>query len=289
MPGPDHDIDPVTPSVAPPSLPPTPSAAHAYLSAAARSGQLGPGPSEDIHHPSALRAFIVTLPWRLLLLQLLWSCLVLLVAYYLAVDVHGHLPTMGDSTAATFWTTRLNVPSSVVYGVGWALFVLLGFYIRDSTHRYHSTTTEILPVAKRARFLATNILYSCPPGTWHAGDVDRLIRHLVAYPIALKMQLHGERSSRDCRDQLDPVIHAKDTDDVLKSSVLHAQYSRVIRAYTLTVDDDTALWPSEFVSAEKKPMGYASLYVLLEGADRLDDAAQVAVGLSEFRSSTGYV
>lgn len=268
----------------PPPAAPSPTSAHAFLSSAATSGRLGEGPREQTLHPSPLRAFLVTLPWSLLVLQLVWSSLILLAAYRIGVDKYGRLDTLGDIDE-NFWATRLNVPSSVVYGVGWALFVLLGFYIRDSTHRNHTATSAILRAAHHTRYLANNILYSCPPGSWHPGDVDRLIRHLVAYPIALKMQLRGDRS----REQLDCVLHPKDTDDVLAAKAMHVQCSRLIRAYTLTCDDDTPFWPTEYVSTPKKPMGYASLYVLLDGADRMDNEAQKAVALSEFRSSRGYV
>lgn len=49
------------------------------------------------------------------------------------------------------------------------------------------------------------------------------------------MQLRDDRS----HDQLDAVLHCPDTDDVLRSKMMHVQFSCVIRTYTFPCDDET--------------------------------------------------
>lgn len=99
------------------------------------------------------------------------------------------------------------------------------------------------------------------------------------------MQLRGERNI----EQLTPVLHARDAEDVIAAPAMHIHCSRVARAYTLAVDDDTPFWASRYSDADTKPQGYGSLYISLGTVDLMDSEAQKAVAISEFRSSLAYV
>ena len=126
------------PSNGPPARFATPYHAKAgtFLYNASRSGKLGSGPAErDINSSSYILIILRTIPWPILTIQLLWSLAIIGIGYLLRTDkdVDGN-PI--SSLSVAFWTSKLNVSSSIASGVGWALFVLLGFFVREANNRY---------------------------------------------------------------------------------------------------------------------------------------------------------
>lgn len=108
---------------------------------------------------------------------------------------------------------------------------------------------------------------------------------MVAYPVALKMSLRGER---EC-EQLERILHPDDVRDVIKADCMHTHCLRVVRAYTFSVVDDKPLHAFRFVDAKKNPGGKACTRYMTDTMDKIDLEAQKAVAIGEYRSSIAYV
>lgn len=254
--------------------------AHDYLQHVEKTGVLGKGPAESTsEHANVFKAFVNTLPLPMLGIQAVWSSLIVVLLYFLNRSTHP------DTLDDAIWTSRLNVPPLVASAMSWALFVLLAFFIREATARYRSAATAIRDVGMLLKYTLRNLLYNYPADTWHPGDVDRIVRHFAAFPIALKMALRGERD----RSQLEPILHPSDVEDVVNADAMHTHCLRVVRAYSFAVVDEKPKHAFSFVDAKKNPAGKLATRFMIIALDELDLVAQKAVAISEYRSSIAYV
>lgn len=244
-----------------------------------KSGKLGSGPSE--HPPQNIfsipHVLFHSIPYKLLISQTLWSIFVIVVAHLLSPDE----PT---SLSTEYWTSHLIVSSSVSNGIGWALFILLGFFIREASNRYWQAYLHWTNMTAYLRQIVRHMRQSIPPGTWHHGDHDRVTAHLMAYPISLKMTLRGERE----REQLHDILDKQDLDELLNSQEMHIHCMRVVRAYFSAVEDDA---PISFacIDAEKTPCGNNTRFFFIKFIDAVDDAANAIIRISHFKPAKGYV
>lgn len=255
-------------------------AASTFLQNAHKTGKLGPGPCEPdylSHH--VIKAVLHTIPWDLLLVQLVWSSCIVALAYSLADQ------PASNSLSAAFWKSRLNVPSSVSSGVGWALFVLLGFFIREASKRYRDAQVMLSKSGSHLCQIARAIRQAYPPGLWHHGDLERIGAHLVAAPIALKMVLRGERD----REQLKHILHPDDVTDLINTAPMYLHCTRVVRAYLFTSEPDDPAARFPFVAARKSPAGLGVRHLLFELIDSVELQLNTTLGISEFRPSVAYV
>lgn len=182
-----------------------------------------------------------------------------------------------------FWSSRFNLSDSVSYGLGWALFVLLGFFVREASQRYTNALATWARVSERLLEAVRHIIQVYPSSTWHLGDTDRIIAHLLAYPIALKMMLRGERE----RDQLAPFLHPDDIEDIVTSDCMHVHCLRVVRAYLASAEDDA---PYGFIpQAQVTPAGWGTRFFVIDVIDTVDKHANVAIRIANFHPSIGYV
>lgn len=271
--------------------PPTPSfskfsyrAASLFLTNAAATGVLGTGPAEfNAVDTNLVASIFQTVPWSLLFIELLWSLTISAITYAAAKST---APDNLSTLSRQFWTTRINIPSSVTYSLGWALFVLLGFFIREASARYQEGQHAIHTAAAHLRQVVRILKQLYPPNTWHPNDLDRIVAHLVAYPIALKMTLRSERE----RCQLDPILHPHDVTDVLAADALHLHCSRVVRAYFSASEDDSQLAKQlHFLDLPHSPAGPGTRYFLIDILDAVDLASNTAVRVGEFRPAVVYV
>lgn len=257
-------------------------AASFFLTNAAATGELGTGPVETNAVDTNIVATIFqTMPWGLLFVELLWSLIVTAIAYRLG---NKNSPDGLSTLSVEFWTTRINVPSSITFTLGWALFVLLGFFIREASNRYQEGQYAIHSAGCFLRQVIRILQQLYPAGTWHEGDMDRVVAHIVAYPIALKMTLRSERE----RAQLDQLLHEDDVTDVLNANVMHIHCSRVVRAYFSASEID-ASHATNFSNVSKAPAGPATGYFAIDILDAVDLAANTAVRIAEFRPAVVYV
>lgn len=239
------------------------------LRTAAAARKLGSARQDSGSPSSGLRALFITLPWRFLLAQSLWSATVTAVAWSRGVD--------GWSTlSAEFWRSRVVVPSSVVHGVGWALFILLGFFVREAAARHREAAIALDKIAGLIPQTVRQLRQAYHRVKWHEGDRDRIVGHLVAYPIALKMELRGEREAA----QLDGVLSDEDVGDVVAADVMHLHCMRVVRAYFSVAEHD-----------ERRPVTHAGLdtrYLVMQLTDQVDMEAFLLRRIKDFKPARGY-
>lgn len=260
-------------------------AAAAFLRKVCDTGRLGPGPAESdsVHRNLALKVWR-TLPWLTLLIQLLWTGAVVTVAYFLSKHQHGEKPDAPKSTLTRdFWASRLNVSSTVVNGVGWALFVLLSLYIREASQRYEGAQVALLRATLALKRIVRVVRQAYPRGTWHENDTDRILAHLVAYPIALKMTLRRERDA----EQLLSLLHAEDVSDAVEADLVHLQLTRVVRAYFSAAEDDSNAF--QLTDARSTPAGADTRRHISRLLDSVDLAAQDAIQIGHFRPAKSYI
>lgn len=260
-------------------------AAAAFLRNACNTGRLGPGPAEsDSVHRNLVRKLWRTLPWLTLLIQIIWTGAVVTAAYFLSKHLHGEKPDAPKSTLTTdFWASKLNVSPTVVNGVGWALFVLLSLYIREASQRYESAQVALLRATAALKRVVRVVRQAYPRGTWHDNDTDRILAHLVAYPIALKMTLRRERDV----EQLLPLLHADDVSDVVGADLVHLQLTRVVRAYFSAAEDDAHAF--QLTDAHSTPAGADTRRHISKLLDSVDLAAQDAIQIAHFRPAKSYI
>lgn len=256
-----------------------------FLQDVLKTGKMGRGPAEcPVSHKSSFQAILLTIPWALLLIQLCWSSLILGIAYKVAKD--SPLSEVAEETntmTTNFWNSRLGVSPSVPFAVGWALFVLLALYIREASHRYREGQTSFQRCGNMLRSTLRTIRQSYPLGTWHPGDMDRIVAHMIAYPIALKMTLRGDRTP----EQLSEILHPYDVSDVIASDVMHHHCLRVVRAYISVAEDDSREFNLSATAAT--PAGAAMRRSLTKMVDDIEATANGVVRISEFRPAAAYI
>lgn len=197
---------------------PLSAAARRYSRAASRNCL---GDAAERRSKSKLRRFLAHLwhyvPWQLMLAQLLWTLLVVFV----------FVLTSWDNATIAFLRTHLVAPSGVVHALGWGLFVLLAFYVSLGASRYERGATCIISLKAVALPLARCIHIAYRRGKWHDGDYDRLVAHLAAFPICVKMHLCGERDE----DQLKPLLSDDDIKEIFAIKLPFMRCLYVILAY----------------------------------------------------------
>lgn len=251
-----------------------------FLKNVMRTGKMGAGQAEiSPQQKATFRAFLHTIPWTLLIVQLIWSSIVMVASYFLS----RHLAPNSSSLGREFWRSHLNVSPTVSFAVGWALFVLLGLYMREAGQRYREGQVVVQNCGNLLRTVLRTIVQIYPSGTWHEGDMDRILAHAMAYPIALKMTLRADRSP----DQLKSLLHPDDLNDVITADIMHVQCMRVIRSYISTAEDDSLDFNLSRV--KDTPAGLAVRRNITKLVDSIDSTAEVALRISEFRPSIAYI
>lgn len=252
--------------------------ARQFLESALRTTRLG---SSKPDGPSVSRISLIfrTIPWITLLVQAIWSAAVMAIAYAIS---KGDSEKTSHTLTNAFWITDLNVSSTVLSGVGWALFVLLGFYISESSRRFATATTTWDNFSGHLVILLRAFIQSHSYCFWHHGDLDRIVAHISACPIALKMALRGERD----RSQLEPILEPSDLDDVIAADSMYAHCLRVLRSYVITNESDNNL-------GFKPPvLGRGSGGIAFMSYDVIDSIsfhANALLNIAHFSPAVGYV
>lgn len=266
--------------------------AAAFLRAALASGTLGTGRAEQDPSPSALHALHAlrrSVPRLMLAAQFLWSTLVVGLAHHVsntdghaAQDAAGGGGVGGDTLRKAFWSSRLSVAPSVLGGVGWALFVLLAFYLREASARHTATRTRLSRFSALLAVAARHLLQQFSRAQWHDRDQDRIAAHLIAAPLALHMQLRGERDRAPLRHVLCP----RDVDDVLAAPCMLMHCMNVVRAYLYAAEPFVI---HGFQTSRKPIAGPGARTLAFVVVDDVDVEALGLMRDAEFRPSVAYV
>lgn len=254
-----------------------------FLKQAQATGILGDNlPGENPSKPRLLKSIFQTFPLGTILSQLIWSSLMVLLSFYVSSN---QTATSNLSTLSIqFWISRVNVSSSVTFGIGWALFVLLGFYIREASSRYIQAQTSVHRTGGMLCRMVRVVRQVFPLNTWHEGDRDRIIAHLLAYPLALKMSLRGERDV----ELLKVVLHERDAEDVVSAKSMHFHCMRVVKSYLIVQDDGSGEF-KDCNSTNQCHPGVLTRMIMGVMTDGVDEASISAFRISQFRPSLAYI
>lgn len=241
------------------------------------TGRLGSGQPESSEGAySSVLALLQTVPYDILGFQLVWSSFITFLAFKLSVG--------GNWFSVEFWDSRLVISSSISYGVGWALFVLLGFFIREASNRYWEAQVDWVLMAGHLREIICHLRQGYPERTWHNGDLGRIAAHVIAYPIVLKMSIRGEREHK----QLRGILHNSDIRDILTAFSMHRYCLSVIRAYFSAAEDD-ANHSFKDVAAKTTPAGDGTRFTLHHYLDHTDAHTGSIMKIANSTPSIGYI
>lgn len=115
----------------------------------------------------------------------------------------------------------------MTFGVGLALFAFLGLFISAASARYNTAQTNMREVCKQLNRILCLFFQGFQVGAWQEGDHERIVWHLVAYPICLKISLRMEHDG----SQSEQILHPSNVDDIMNAPVMHFHCAKVLRAY----------------------------------------------------------
>ena len=247
---------------------------NAFITGRLGSGRPEPNPADD----SIFLSLLYTFPWTIFLVQSAWSIFITLIAYALAPD------GVTNTLSTNFWVSRLFISNSTVYAVGWALFVILGFFIREASNRYWEAILSWTNLSGYLYQIVRHLKQVYPPTTWHTADIERIVSLLVAYPICLKMHLRGERE----QEQLERILDPKDVDDILTADLMHVHCMRIVRAYFTAADDESSNL-FQHVNVNISPAGKGTRFLLTQLVDQVDICANALLRIASFQPAVSYV
>lgn len=257
---------------------PSYASAEAYLKTSFETCRLATS-KPDGPAPTLITTIWTSFPWLTLLAQAIWSGAVITAAYFLAKND----PDKGPNTLSPeYWQTDLNVPPSLLSGVGWALFVLLGFYITEASRRYMTAVLAWDALVAHLIVTLRHFIQIHSTCVWHDGDLDRIVAHLAACPITVKMALRDERD----RAQLERILNPSDLEDVMAAECMHAHCLRVVRSYLTSKVPDSAYG---FQPPDRGVYGPGIAYITLDFIDTVIYNANKLINIAQFSPAAGYV
>ncbi|CAN8065343.1 unnamed protein product [Agarophyton chilense] len=208
------------------------------------------------------RQSLITVPFTLLLVE--------------GVSGSGH---------GNFWQTRLSVSSFLVSAVGWALFTLLGFLVKEAAARRREAQDAWVAVETYTRQIARQLVQIFPAGTWHDGDRERMEALLASYPLALALLLGG---MKNVEQGMKGLLCTKDFAEIRADSEPHLACSRVVRAYVTAAETACEEVCGLVIDGRATGSEFARNFIgtIL---DRLDESSSALFRIAEFYPSKGYI
>lgn len=176
--------------------------------------------------------------WQLILLGL-WSGVVLGIAF--AID--GKFEMMGCS--GRWFCGLLSVNDDIKSYIGYALFLLLGARISQSHLRFAQAQAVWQgQLTNGVGLLANHILQSFAPGSFHKGDLERIMGHLAAVGIALRSSVRGQEGERSL-GELRKVVGERDANAIGTARDPVAKCLDVLHAYVVSAERLDAKTPEK--------------------------------------------
>ncbi len=94
-----------------------------------------------------------------------------------------------------------------------------------------------------ANSFAKYIVQAFPPGMFHPGDRERILGHLVAFPVALKRELRDEQDLRELKNVLAP----EDLAELQSASSMSSHALYVLSAYMIKAQKKENRFPQTFL------------------------------------------
>lgn len=202
-----------------------------------------------------------------IMLSVIWS----VVAVYVSMLLKSRVSQVG----CKWFCTPLGLGPTTHSYVGFALFLLLGFRVNESHQRYLDGLKIWNTIEGNISTLAKYILQAFPPGTFHAGDRERMLGWLVAFPVALKRELRDERDLCELKNVLAQEDLAELQNAPTGTMPSHALY--VLSAYIMKAHN------------HEKKFSAAFLMGLVNWVKTLDEAADQCVRIRRAPCAFSYV
>lgn len=157
-----------------------------------------------------------------------WSCLAVALSYVLSFSW-----STSRRSQCRAWCSPVDISNDILVTVGFALFMVLSFRASNGNVQYEAGAALFGAIRKTVRNLAVEIVQCFKAGTWHEGDKERLIAHLVQLPIALKNATIGKETAGG---QWKGLLSEQDEAE-LESASCEVQYIlNLLEAHMLTAD-----------------------------------------------------
>lgn len=171
------------------------------------------------------------------LLSVSWAALAVYISYVVKHAVNY------TRDGCVWFCTPLALDATTHSYVGFALFLLLGFRVNESYSRYMEGMRIWTSIAGTCTSTAKYFLQAFPPGMFHAGDRERMLGWLVAYPVALKRELRDERDLRELRN----VLATEDLAELQNAPNMASHTLFVLSAYILRARTGERRFPQTFL------------------------------------------
>lgn len=122
-----------------------------------------------------------------------------------------------------------NIDGNIMDFIGFALFFFLGFMVRNAHGRFvQGQRLWKEDITSLCRSLSNHVLQSFEPGSFHDGDVDRIVGHIAAVPILL---VSGLRGNAIRLDEIMQVVGDGDTQRIVEAREPIFHCLDLVRAY----------------------------------------------------------
>lgn len=106
--------------------------------------------------------------------------------------------------------------------------MLLGFYVNAAFSRYADAGNVWGDDLRAAcHTISVQFLMMTPAGSWHEGDQERILAHIAAIPLTLKMELRDERDIRELKG----LLSDEDLGKIVAADSMSSHCVDVVRAY----------------------------------------------------------
>ncbi|CAN8066368.1 unnamed protein product [Agarophyton chilense] len=167
-----------------------------------------------------------------------WAALAVTLTWVSRRNYEPHLN--GD---CRWWCTPLAVDGNALSYVGFALFLLTSFRVSEAYGRYMEAVRVWTGIAGTVTSFTKYVVQAFPPGTFHRGDQERILGFLVAFAVALKRQLRGERDLRELKGVLIP----EDLAELQNAPSMPSHCLYIISAYLLSAQRREDRLPQAFI------------------------------------------
>lgn len=172
-----------------------------------------------------------------ILVSMVWSALAVYISYV------AQRYTRFNKTDCRWFCSPLALDSTTHSYVGFALFLLLGFRVNESYARYMEGMKIWTNVAGTITSTAKYFVQAFKPDFCHKGDRERLLGWLVAFPVALKRELRGERDLRELKSVLAP----EDLAELQNAPNMPSHALYVLSAYIIEARKYERAFPQTFL------------------------------------------
>lgn len=225
-----------------------------------------------------------SVPWRSMAAVTSWAALACILSYVTR--------DKNPEEKARWWTSFISVSGNVTTHLSIAAFSLLSFYVRAAFSRYNIAGNVWFDCLRAyCHSLLSQLMSYWPKGELHKDDHRRIVGHLSAIPLVLKMEL---RQSRDVRE-IKALVSSSDLARIECADSMTVHCLDVVRAYfykvmtrenTVGIDKDNSADDSS-ESMKMRP-GRISL-IMWNDLGAIESAIQDALHLNWYGIAPGFV